>query len=104
MAAVVDISPPQPAPVPSFRKIRAASHAFEWLFTGLLTVFIALTALGLGVLFFYHGTMIAFGPKGGLLTTGPVPPDYLPLRHWRLDQRLAYAPVWLVRSAPTIVL
>ena len=103
MAAVVDIRPPAPAAPPSVRKIRIASRGLEWLFTGLLVVFLALTAAGFAVLLFYHGTMLAFGPKGGMLTTsGPVPPDYLPLRDWRFDQRLAYAPVWAVRSAPTI--
>jgi hypothetical protein len=102
MAAVVDISPPQTAAPPSVRKIRIASRGLEWIFTALLVAFVALTALGFGLLFFYHGTMIAFGPKGGLLTTGPVPADYLPLGAWRIDQRLAYAPVWAVRSAPII--
>jgi hypothetical protein len=102
MAAVIDISPPQPVGSPSVGRIRIASWALAWLFTGLLAAFAVLTLAGFAVLFFYHGTMIAFGPKGGLITTGPPPPDYLPLRDWRLDQRLAYAPVWLVRSAPTI--
>ena len=102
MASIVDISPPQPVALPSVRKIRIASRGLEWLFTGLLAAFIALTAVGFGVLFFYHGTMIAFGPRGGVISTGPVPSGYLPLRDWRFDQRLAYAPVWIARSAPTI--
>jgi hypothetical protein len=102
MASVVDIAPPRPAPTPSFRRLRTASRGLEWLFAGLLAAFMALTAVGFGLLFFYHGDMIAFGPKGGLLTTGPVPPGYLSLGAWRLDQGLAYAPVWAVRSAPTI--
>ena len=95
---IVEIAPPQPAATPSFRRIRTASRGLEWLFTGLLAAFVALTAVGFGLLFFYHGQMIAFGPKGGLLTTGPVPPDYLALGDWRIDQRLAYAPVWAIRS------
>ncbi len=102
MAAIVDISPPQPLAPPSVRKIRVASRGLEWLFTALLAAFLALTAVGFGILFFYHGTVISFGPKGGLISTGPVPAGYLPLRDWRFDQRLAYAPVWLARSAPTI--
>jgi hypothetical protein len=103
MAAIVDISPPAPATSPSVRKIRTASRGLEWLFTALLAAFVALTLAGFGLLFFYHGTMLAFGPKGGVLTIGgAVPPDYLPLRDWRFGQRLAYAPVWLVRSLPTI--
>jgi hypothetical protein len=102
MASIVDISPPESVALPSVRKIRIASRGLEWLFTGLLAAFIALTAVGFGLLFFYHGTMIAFGPRGGVISTGALPPEYLPLRDWRLDQRLAYAPVWLARSAPTI--
>lgn len=102
MAAIVDISPATTAASPSVRKIRIASRGLEWLFTGLLVAFLALTAVGFGLLFFYHGTMIAFGPKAGVISTGPVPPGYLPLRDWRFEQRLAYAPVWLARSAPTI--
>jgi hypothetical protein len=84
------------------RKIRIASRGLEWLFTALLVGFLALTAVGFGILFFYHGTVISFGPKGGMISTGSVPAGYLPLRDWRIDQRLAYAPVWLARSAPTI--
>src|SRR5215469_9580323 len=102
MAAVIDISPPALATSPSVRKIRIASRALQWLFTGLFALFVALTAFGFGVLFFYHGTALSFGPKGGLFTTGPVPPDYLPLRDWRLDQRLAYVPVWAARSTPML--
>ena len=102
MASIVDISPPASAAPPSVRKIRVASRGLEWLFTGLLAAFTALTVVGFGLLFFYHGTMIAFGPRGGVISTGTVPADYLPLRDWRFGERLAYAPVWIARSAPTI--
>jgi hypothetical protein len=102
MATVIDISPPATDTSPSVRKIRIASRGLTWLFTAFFALFVATAALGFGVLLFYHGAAIAFGPKGGVLTSGPVPPDYLALRDWRLDQRLAYAPVWAVRSAPMI--
>ncbi len=102
MASIVDISPARPAPPPSVRKIRVASRALAWLFTALLAAFVALTLAGLGLLFFYHGRMLAFGPNGGLFTTGPLPPGYLALGDWRFDQRLAYAPVWIARSLPTV--
>ena len=102
MASIVDIAAPRPAPTRAFRRLRVASRGMEWLFTALLVAFVALTAVGFGVLFFYHGTMLAFGPKGGVISTGPVPAGYLALRDWRFAQRLAYAPVWIVRSAPTI--
>jgi hypothetical protein len=104
MAAVVDISPPAAVTPPSVRKLRAASRGLEWLFTALLAAFVALTVASFGVLLFYHGTMVAFGPRGGILTTGPLPPDYLPLRDWRVNQRLAYLPVLITRSTPTLAL
>lgn len=103
MAAIVDIAP-RPAPTPSFRRIHAASRGFEVLFAGLFAAFIALAFFSLWVIFFYQGTMIAVGPRGGILTTGPLPPDFAPFFTWRLDQKLAYAVVVVVRAAPTILL
>ena len=104
MASVVDLAPPRPAPTPSFRKIRAASRGFEVLFTVLFAAFIALAIFSLWVLFFYKGTMIAVGPRGGILTTDPLPPDFVPFFTWRFDQKLVYAVVVLVRAAPSIYL
>jgi hypothetical protein len=102
MASVVDISPPQPAATPSYRKIRAASRAFELLFAGLFAAFIALAIFSLWVLFFYKGTMIAVGPRGGILTTGSLPPDFVPFYTWRWDQRLVYAVDVVIRALPTL--
>ena len=102
MASVVNIAPARPAPSPSYRKIRAVSHGFELLFSVLFVAFIALVLFSLWVLFFYQGTMIAIGPRGGLLTTDPLPPDFIPFSAWRLDQKLAYAPDVIVRGAPAI--
>lgn len=103
MAAVVDFAPPpRNAGIPSFRKIRAVSRGFEVLFALLFAAFIVLAVFSLWVLFFYKGTMIAVGPRGGILTTGPLPPDFVPFFTWRLDQKLVYAVVVIVRAAPTI--
>ncbi|HEX2815553.1 MAG TPA: DUF2975 domain-containing protein [Phenylobacterium sp.] len=105
MASVVDIAPPRPAPMPSFRKIRTASRAFEALFTALFVFFILLAVLSLGMLLFYQGEVISFGPRGGMITTsGHPPPDFTPLGDWRVDQRLAYVPDVIVRAIPSIYL
>jgi hypothetical protein len=104
MVSVIDLAPPRPALTPSFRKIRAASRGFELLFTVLFAIFIALAVFSLWILLFYQGTLIAIGPRGGLLTTDPLPPDFMPFRDWRLDQKLAYVPDVIVRALPSIVL
>jgi hypothetical protein len=104
MASVVDIAPPRPAATPSFRKIRAASRGFEVLFAILFAAFIALAIFSLWILFFYQGTMIAVGPRGGIITTDPLPPDFVPFYTWRFDQRLVYAVDVIVRAIPTIYL
>src|SRR5882724_10214077 len=104
MASVVDIAPPRPAATPSVRKIRAASRGFEILFAILFAAFVGLAAFSLWVIFFYKGTMVAIGPRGGLITTGPLPPDFVPFFTWRLDQKLVYAADVIVRAAPTIYL
>src|SRR5438309_908072 len=105
MASVVDLAPaPRPTATPSFRKIRAASRGFEILFTVLCALFIALAVFSLWVLFFYQGSMIAVGPRGGLITTAPLPPDFIPFRDWPFGEKLAYAPVVIVRALPSIVL
>jgi hypothetical protein len=102
MAAVVDLAPPRPAPTPSFRRLRSASRACELLFAGLFVAFIALTVFSLWVIYFYKGTMIAIGPRGGILTTAPLPADFVPFYTWRWDQRLVYAIDVIVRALPTL--
>jgi hypothetical protein len=102
MAAVVHLSPPPATSVPSVRKIRAASRGFELLFGLLFLGSIALAVFSLWVLFFYQGTFIAIGPRGGVMGPGPLPPDFIPFSHWRLDQKLPYIPVVIVRALPSI--
>jgi hypothetical protein len=102
MAAVIDLAPPRPAATPSFRRLRAASRGCELLFAGLLVAFIALAVFSLWVIYFYKGTMIAIGPRGGIITTDPLPPDFVPFYTWRWDQRLVYAVDVVVRALPTL--
>ena len=102
MASIVELTPPKPAPAPSYRRIRRASRGFEILFGALFWGFIALAVAALGILFFYRGTMLAFGPHGGIFTTGPVPAGYLAVSRWPLGEKLAYVPVVLAQSAPVI--
>ncbi len=106
MADVLDLAPPPRAELtPSYRKIRAASRGFEMLFTALLIFFVALMLVSLWILLFYQGTHIAIGPRGGLISfDGRLPPDFLPFRDWRLDQKLAYVPVVIVRALPSLAL
>ena len=102
MAAVIDLAPPRPAPTPSFRRLRAASRGLELLFAGLFAAFIALAVFSLWIIYFYKGTMIAIGPRGGILTTAPLPPDFVPFYTWRWDQRLVYAVDVVFRAIPTL--
>ncbi len=104
MASIIDIAPPLAAPTPSFRKIRTASRALEVLFTILCVMSVALAVFSLWVIFFYKGAMLAVGPRGGLFTTGPLPSDFVPFYRWRLDQKLAYVPVVIVRGLPSTIL
>ena len=101
MASVIDLDPP-PAQSPSYRTIRRASRGFELLLAGLFAAFIALTAFSLWVLWFYQGTLIVVGPHGGLITTAPPPPDFIPFRDWPLAEKLAYTPDVVFRAAPTL--
>lgn len=105
MASVIDLAPPRVGPTPSYRKIRAASRGLEILFAALLVFFVALMFVSLWILLFYQGTHIAIGPRGGLISfDGQLPPDFMPFRDWRLDQKLAYVPVVVVRAVPSLVL
>ena len=71
-----------------------------------LRTFAAATGAGVGTTFFPPAILkaLAIGPRGGIFTTGPLPPDFIPFRVWTLDQRLAYVPVVIVRTAPLVLL
>lgn len=102
MASIVDIAPPSSAPTPNFRRLRVASRGCEVLFVGLFVAFIGLAVFSLWVIYFYKGTMIAIGPRGGILTTDPLPADFVPFFTWRWDQKLVYAIDVVVRAGPTL--
>jgi hypothetical protein len=106
MASVIDLAPPpRMGPAPSYRKIRAASRGLEVLFAALLIFFVALMIVSLWILLFYQGTQIAVGPRGGLISfDGRLPADFIPFRDWRLDQKLAYVPIVVVRAVPSLAL
>ncbi|THD73106.1 DUF2975 domain-containing protein [Phenylobacterium sp.] len=104
MASVVDIALPRPPPTPSFRKIRAASRGFELLFAALFVGFIALAVFSLWVLWFYQGTLITVGPRGGLISTTSPPADFIPFRNWPVGEKIAYTPDVIFRAIPTILL
>jgi hypothetical protein len=106
MASVIDLAPtPRASPTPSYRKIRAASRGLEVMFTALLVFFVALMLVSLWILLFYQGNVVSIGPRGGMISfDGHPPPDFIPFREWRLDQKLAYVPVVIVRALPSLVL
>jgi hypothetical protein len=106
VTSVIDLAPPpRVGPTPSYRKIRAASRGLEMLFAALLVFFIALMIVSLWILLFYQGSQIAIGPRGGLISfDGRLPADFIPFRDWRLDQKLAYVPVVVVRAIPSLAL
>jgi hypothetical protein len=101
MASVIDLAPP-PVQSPSFRSIRCASRGFELLFATLFVGFIALMAFSLWILWFYQGTLVLVGPRGGLITTAPPPADFVPFHDWPLGEKIAYTPDVIFRTAPTI--
>jgi hypothetical protein len=106
MASIIDLAPsPRIGPAPSYRKIRTASRGLEMLFAALLVFFVSLMLVSLWILLFYQGTQIAIGPRGGLISfDGRLPADFMPFRDWRLDQKLVYVPVVIVRALPSLVL
>jgi hypothetical protein len=103
LASIVDLAPP-PTVTPIHRSIRRASRAVELLFASLFVAFIVLAIFSLWVLWFYQGTLMVVGPRGGLITTAPPPADFIPFRDWPLGEKIAYTPDVLFRAAPTIAL
>ena len=97
MASVVDIAPPRPAPMPSFRKIRTASRGFRGAVHVLFVVFILLAVVSLGMLFFYQGDVIAIRPARRHDHHRPSAGRLPSLGNWRLGPE---AGLWAGRHRP----
>ncbi len=104
MAAVLEFSPGV-AEHPAYRRVRASSRGFAMLFGALLWAFVALTVFGVWAVLFYRGGVISLGAPGGMISTeGHPPPGYVTFASLSLVHRTVYALVWIVRSAPMVLL
>lgn len=104
MADILEFAPTF-AENPAYRRIRASSRAFAVLFGGLLWVFVALAAFGVWAVLFYRGGVLSLGAPGGMISTdGHPPPGYVTFASLSLTHRGVYALVWVVRSAPMVLL
>lgn len=90
---------------PAYRRVRASSRGFGVLFGALLWAFVALTVFGVWAVLFYRGGVISLGSAGGMINTeGHPPPGYVTFASLSLVHRMVYAMVWIVRSAPMVLL
>jgi hypothetical protein len=104
---VADVLKFSPAVVenPAYRRVRASSRGFAILFGGLFWAFVALTVFGVWAVLFYRGGVVSLGAPGGMISTnGHPPPGYVTFASLSLVHRLVYALVWIVRSAPMVLL
>jgi hypothetical protein len=108
MSTVValDFSTHEPAPHPAYRRIRLASRALEWLFTGLLALDGLFAALMLAAFLVpFTGQHLGIGPKGMLISGGgQLGAPYAPVSGLPLLQRLAHIPVGLINFVPPLVI
>jgi uncharacterized membrane protein len=104
MADVFEFSPGV-AEHPAYRRVRAGSRGFALLFGALLWAFVALTVFGVWAVLLYRGGVISLGAPGGAISTeGDPPPGYVTFASLSLVHRMVYALVWIVRSAPMVLL
>ena len=104
MAHVLEFSPTV-AENPAYRRVRDSSRSFAFLFGGLLWAFLALAAFGVWAVLFYRGGVLSLGAPGGMISTDGHPPaGYVTFASPSLTHRLVYALVWIVRSAPMVLL
>ncbi|WP_029906981.1 DUF2975 domain-containing protein [Caulobacter sp. UNC358MFTsu5.1] len=84
------------------RRVRLGSRALAWLFTGLLSVSVAILIAALAAMLFYKGELLRIGPDNCYIGEGP--PNSVAFGSLPLVHRLVYCLVGIVRATPIIML
>lgn len=104
MTTVVQLKP-LPVALPTaahHRRLRVASRALSWLFTGLLLLVGAASAILIAGVLIYPGDDYRIGSNAVWIGKGPA--DSVAFHTLSLPHRLAYAAVGLVRIAPSLMI
>jgi hypothetical protein len=84
------------------RRVRLGSRALAWLFTGLLSVSVAILVAALLAMLFYKGEYLRIGPDNCYIGEGP--PNSVAFGSLPLVHRLVYCLVGIARATPIIML
>jgi hypothetical protein len=84
------------------RRVRLGSRALAWLFTGLLSISVAILVAALLAMLFYKGQLLRIGPDNCYIGEGP--PNAVAFGSLPLVHRLVYCLVGIVRATPIIML
>lgn len=84
------------------RRVRLGSRALAWLFTGLLSLSVAILVAALAAMLFYKGELLRIGPDNCYIGEGP--PNSVAFGSLPLVHRLVYCLVGVVRATPIIML
>jgi hypothetical protein len=105
MAHVIDLQPAVAASgdTPLYKRIRLASRGFEWLFTAMFGGMILLVVAMVVFILFDPWGLASIGKYGAEIDTHP-PAGFALFSSLGWDQRIAYAFVSLVRSAPALAM
>lgn len=104
MTAVVQFPTPivPPEPPPQHDRLRLASRALSWLFTGLLVVISLIAAVLIIGVVVYSGDDYRIGSNAVWIGSGS--PDSVAFHSLSLPHRLAYGLVGAVRIAPSLMI
>ncbi|MES2033238.1 MAG: DUF2975 domain-containing protein [Pseudomonadota bacterium] len=102
MSTVVQLAPVQAAPPPHRLRLRRASRALSWLFTGLLGVVGIVAAILIAGVVVYPGDNYRIASTAVWIGSGPA--DSVAFHSLSLPHRLAYAAVGVVRIAPSLMI